>query len=394
MSAKLLPILLALLLSIPVVLLADVVDVQIRGKEHDLESLRRELAQKRADKEKLAGKEKSVLSEIKNLEERVDLSKKLLRKLKGEKESCQKKVTSLKAELGDAEARAAARRDVLARRARQMYMHGRLAELEAFLSAESLPDLARRVHNYRSVADQDRQLIRQALADQRTIAGDKATLEKQLKETSRLEAEKKKEEQKLKGEKTSRSKLLRQIRDKKTAHEQAIREMEESARQIQAIIDRLERQRQEIVPPISAPVDFTLQAGLFQKSKGSLPWPVQGKLIRTFGKHKHPKYKTVTFNKGIDIKAPYGAEVRAISAGKVLYTGWLRGYGKFLILSHLMGYYTLYAHASELLVEEGELVDTGMAIARVGETGSLEGPKLHFEVRQGKDQLDPLKWLK
>ncbi len=394
MSPKLLPILLALLLSMPVALLADVVDVQIRGKEHDLESLRRELAQKRADKEKLAGKEKSVLSEIKNLEERVDLAEKFLGKLKKKKATCQAEVTSLTIKLQTAQEKASARQDILARRARQMYMHGRLAELEAFLSAESLPDLARRVHNYRSVADQDRQLIRQALADQRTIAGDKTTLEKQLKETRRLEAEKKKEEQKLKGEKTSRSKLLRQIRDKKAAHEQAIREMEESARQIQAIIDRLERQRQEIVPPISAPADFTLQAGLFQKSKGSLPWPVQGKLIRTFGKHKHPQYKTVTFNKGIDIKAPYGAEIRAISAGKVLYTGWLRGYGKFLILSHLMGYYTLYAHASELLVEEGELVDSGMAIARVGETGSLEGPKLHFEVRQGKDQLDPLKWLK
>ncbi len=394
MSAKLLPILLAFLLSIPVVLLADGVDVQIRGKEHDLESLRQELARKRADKEKLAGKEKSVLSEIKNLEERVDLAEKFLGKLKKKKATCQAEVTSLTIKLQTAREKASARQDILARRARQMYMHGRLAELEVYFSARSLPDLARRMHNYRHMADLDRQLIHQALADQRTISENKSSLEKQLRETNRLEAEKKKEDQKLKGEKTSRSKLLRQIRDKKAAHEQAIREMEESARQIQVIIDRLERQREQIVPPISVPTDFTLQAGLFQKLKGSLPWPVQGKVIRTFGKHKHPKYKTVTFNKGIDIKAPCGTEIRAISAGKVLYSGWLRGYGKFLILSHLMGYYTLYAHASELLVEEGELVDSSMVIARVGETGSLEGPKLHFEVRQGKDQLDPLKWLK
>ena len=394
MFPKLLPILLAFLLSIPVVLLADGVDIQIRGKEHDLESLRQELARKRADKEKLAGKEKSVLSEIKNLEERVDLAEKFLGKLKKKKATCQAEVTSLTIKLQTAREKASARQDILARRARQMYMHGRLAELEVYFSARSLPDLARRMHNYRHMADLDRQLIHQALADQRTISENKSSLEKQLRETNRLEAEKKKEDQRLKGEKTSRSKLLRQIRDKKAAHEQAIREMEESARQIQVIIDRLERQREQIVPPISVPTDFTLQAGLFQKLKGSLPWPVQGKVIRTFGKHKHPKYKTVTFNKGIDIKAPCGTEIRAISAGKVLYSGWLRGYGKFLILSHLMGYYTLYAHASELLVEEGELVDSSMVIARVGETGSLEGPKLHFEVRQGKDQLDPLKWLK
>lgn len=237
-------------------------------------------------------------------------------------------------------------------------------------------------------------MIRQAQADQRTIAENKETLEKRLQETCRLEAEKKREEQNLKKEKTSRKKLLQEVRDKKAAHQQAIREMEESARQIQTIIDRLERQRKEAVPLVPELPDFKLKAGLFQKSKGSLPWPVQGKVIGKFGKRKHPKYKTVTFNKGIDIKAPYGAEIRAVSAGKVLYTGWLRGYGKFLILSHQMGYYTLYAHASELLVEEGDIVDTGTVIARVGETGSLDGPKLHFEIRRGKDQLNPRYWLK
>jgi septal ring factor EnvC (AmiA/AmiB activator) len=394
MFNKLLTILMALLLALPSILPADSSDDQIQGKEQELEQLRRELAQKRAAKEKLAGQEKNVLSEVKNLEERVDLAEKLLRQLKRKKETCQGEVKNLQVKLQTAERQAAIRQAILAERTRQMYMHGRLDELEAYLSAESLPDLARRAHHYRRIAEQDQQLIRQAQSDQVAIAENKTALEKQLQETVALEAEKAREEKTLTREKNSRNKLLREIRNEKAAYEQTIREMEESARQLQAIIDRLERERTQPTPSIPDPIEFKRMAGLFEKSKGSLSWPVRGKVIAEFGKRKHPKYKTVTFNKGIDIQAQYGSEIRAVFTGKVLYTSWLRGYGKFLILSHQNGYYTLYAHASELLVEEGDIVDTGTVIARVGETGSLEGPKLHFEVRHSKEQLDPRQWLK
>lgn len=395
MSHKLLLIFLAFFLAAPISLPAGTVDDQeIRGKERELEQLRRELAEKRAAKDKLAGQEKSVLSEVKNLEERIDLAEKLLGKLKKKKETCQGEIKTLKVKLQSVEEKAAVRQDILAQRTRQMYMHGRLDELEVFLSAQSLSDLARRAHHYRRIAEQDRHLIRQAQSDQRAIAENKVALEKQLQETCRLEAEKEGEEKNLQREKTSRNKLLKEIRNEKEAHDQAIREMEESAHQIQAIIDRLEKQQMETVPRVREPPELKLEAGLFQKSKGSLPWPVKGKVVKEFGKQKHPKYKTVTFNKGIDIKAPSGTEICAISPGKVIYTGWLRGYGKFLILSHQMSYYTLYAHASELLVEEGDIVDTGTVIALVGETGSLDGSKLHFEIRHGKDQLNPRDWLK
>jgi septal ring factor EnvC (AmiA/AmiB activator) len=370
------------------------VDDQIVEKEQDLETLRHELAQKRAEKKALEGREKGVLSEIQNLEERIDLSEKLLGRLKSQKASCQQQINSLRSDLEEAQQRAAARRQVLAKRACQLYMHGRLEELEVFLSARSLPDLAGRMHQYRHIAEEDRRLIEAALSDQRIISENTAALEKQLTETRHLEEEKQQEEQKLHNEKKGRSKLLQEIRDQKAAHEQAIGEMEESARQIQSIIDRLERQRQEAPPTVEGHVDFFEQTGPFENLKGSLPWPVRGKVIKTFGRQIHPKYKTVTFNKGIDIQAPQGTDIRAVADGKVLYRSWLRGYGQFLILSHSRGYYTLYAHASEILAEEGDLIRAGEVIARVGETGSLDGPKLHFEVRHSKEQLDPLTWLK
>ena len=88
------------------------------------------------------------------------------------------------------------------------------------------------------------------------------------------------------------------------------------------------------------------------------------------------------------------ALIRAVSAGTVLYRGWLKGYGNLVILDHGQGYYTLYAHASEVLTGEGEQVKPGQPIARVGETGSVEGPRLYFEVRYQGRAEDPQIWLR
>ena len=83
----------------------------------------------------------------------------------------------------------------------------------------------------------------------------------------------------------------------------------------------------------------------------------------------------------------------AVYGGHVLYTGWFRGYGNLIIVDHGGNYYTLYAHAAEVKVREGDEVKQGQAIGTVGDTGSLQGARLYFEVRhEGKSQ-DPAQWL-
>ncbi len=112
-----------------------------------------------------------------------------------------------------------------------------------------------------------------------------------------------------------------------------------------------------------------------------------------FGRQVHPRFGTETFRRGVEIEADEGAAIRAVYPGIVVYRGWLKGYGNLIILDHGEGYYTLYAHASELLVEEGDRVGAGQVIARVGETGAWGGPRLYFEVRyQGRPE-DPARYL-
>jgi murein hydrolase activator len=190
--------------------------------------------------------------------------------------------------------------------------------------------------------------------------------------------------------------LLAEVRDDRATHERTAAELEEASRRLEALVSQLTRRlaaRPAVARP-SEPAGPRPPAIGLGALRGQLPWPTEGRIVAGFGRQVHPRFGTETFRRGVDIEAEEGAPVRAVYAGTVLYRGWLKGYGNLVILDHGSGYYTLYAHASELLVAEGDRVRAGQGIARVGDTGSLEGSRLYFEVRyQGRPE-DPEQWLR
>ena len=121
--------------------------------------------------------------------------------------------------------------------------------------------------------------------------------------------------------------------------------------------------------------------------------PVKGKIISAFGPYEHPKFRVTNFRNGIDIEADRGARVQTVFSGHVLYASWFKGYGNMIIINHGDKYYTVYAHLETLLKTRGEYVNTGDEIATVGDTGSMVGPKLYFEVRHRGKPMNPLDWI-
>jgi len=118
-------------------------------------------------------------------------------------------------------------------------------------------------------------------------------------------------------------------------------------------------------------------------------WPVDGTVISAFG----PKGKGLT-NDGINIAAPKGTPIVAAQNGVIAYRGTeLRGFGNLILIKHDKGYMTAYAHASQILVERGAKVKRGQVIAKVGNTGSVADPQLHFEIRRGRKPVDPMRHL-
>ncbi len=118
-------------------------------------------------------------------------------------------------------------------------------------------------------------------------------------------------------------------------------------------------------------------------------WPVRGRVISSFGTDSEGLH-----NDGINIAAPAGTPVLAADAGEVAYAGnELKGYGNLVLLKHASGFITAYAHTETLLVKRGDRVSRGQAIAKVGATGAVSQPQLHFELRRGAKALDPADYL-
>ena len=158
-----------------------------------------------------------------------------------------------------------------------------------------------------------------------------------------------------------------------------------------AQLSRVERAPPKALPRVkTAARPIRTEPKLSYRSTRGFMWPLRGRLISSFG----AKAKGLQ-NDGINIAAPLGTPVRAAKGGVIAYAGnELRGFGNLLLIKHANGWVTAYAHNSKILVKRGDKVGKGQIIARVGKTGAVSKPQLHFEMRRGKRPVDPKRYLR
>ena len=148
--------------------------------------------------------------------------------------------------------------------------------------------------------------------------------------------------------------------------------------------------KRQIVTPKAKPQQTETVARYTGRTSGKFYWPVQGKILSAFGSKGEGLQ-----NDGINISAPVGAPVRAAGRGVVAYAGnELRGFGNLLLIKHPGGWVTAYAHNETLLVRRGDRVEKGQVIAKVGKSGNVVAPQLHFEIRKGKRAVNPFRHLR
>jgi murein DD-endopeptidase MepM/ murein hydrolase activator NlpD len=142
-------------------------------------------------------------------------------------------------------------------------------------------------------------------------------------------------------------------------------------------------------PPISAAPPRREAPETPAAGTGAFLWPVRGHILASYGSKPDG-----THNDGVNIAAPRGTAVQAVDAGVVAYTGnELRGYGNLVLVKHANGWISAYAHCDAILVKRGEKVGRGQIIARVGSTGNVNEPQLHFELRRGQHAVDPREFM-
>jgi len=143
----------------------------------------------------------------------------------------------------------------------------------------------------------------------------------------------------------------------------------------------------EIITPVETPTVARNTTESEEPFGLSLLAPVNGTINSGFGQ------RGASFHDGIDIAAPEGSAIRAVEQGEVIYSDQLRGYGNIVIIRHEGGLVSVYAHNQTNLVREGQRVARGEEIAKVGSTGRVTGPHLHFEIRKNNTAQDPMHYL-
>jgi len=365
------------------------------AKRAELEEIRRQAREKRDAATRLKGQESQAMGQLRRTERQLNLTRKRLSQLRRRRQNLDLQLEVTRLDLQRNLQALSEQRARLGRRLRSMYKLGPAGELEYLLSTQSFAQLLTRWDFLVMVAEQDRQLLVDVTNRKETVETLQHRLQGHLDQVQATALQTTTENRRLAAQRSARRGTVREIQTQREAFEAAAAELEKTARAIQGLLAHLERKRREEADRARAqgqPV--TPYSSDFARGQGALDWPLRGEVVGRFGPERNPRFNVVTPNNGIDIAAPIGTAVRAVAKGRVDYTAEDYGtYGQIVILNHGDSYYTLYAHLSEILVSVGQQVTSGQVIGRSGDTGSLKGAVLHFEVRRGGTALNPQDWL-
>ncbi len=356
----------------------------------ELRGIKKKIQEEKNRVEAIQQKEVSVISQLNTLDQNLAKKEKEKKGLDQQLAVLAQKVQRANEDLHSLTQVISSQETFLEGRLVALYKFGDVSWPQVLFSSRSYADILSTQRYLAAVMEQDRQLIDDYRKRQDLVEH----YRQQLREDERhLQQFRKKTEQKrveIRKDRKEKGRLLDTVRDEKRVHVAAVKELETASIQLQGLIDRLEKEIRAKAreTPIRPP-----SGKGFAVLRGKLIFPVEGRILSTFGKNENPKFNTFTVQKGIEIEAPLGTEIRAIYQGRVLYSDWFKGYGKILIMDHGEGYYTLFGYVSNLLKKVGDDVRAGEVVALVGDTGSLKGPCLYFEIRHRGKPLDPLEWL-
>jgi len=366
-------------------------------KRRELEDIRRQAAESRAAAGRLRGQENKVLAQLRRVEGNLAMTRKRLRALEERGHLLDRQLASTRATLDQSIQSLGEQRERFAHRLRSLYKFGAAGELEFLLSTASFAQLLTRWDFLVRVAEQDRRMLEDIQTRKEEVQGTTQELENnlaKLRENARLTET---QNRRLAALRQQRSASVAQIRTQREAYEAAAQELERTASSLQRLLADLERRRkaeaERAIAQGRIPQPYT---GDFGRGRGQIEWPVHGPVIGHFGPEHHPRFGTTTLNNGVDIQADTGTPVQAAGRGRVDYSSEDYGsFGAIVVLNHGDGYYTLYGHLSEIAVAQGQEVEAGQIVGRVGDSGtSLKGTVLHFEIRKGAQALNPEDWLK
>ena len=367
---------------------------ELRYQNKAINALKNEIEQLRSKIKKTESRERSTASRISSLDEEIALTSRLVQSLKREEKKTRSRITRLKEDLLKNENELEILRVRYEQRVVNSYLKGRITDLERVFSSTTWRQAMYRTHYLKIISDIEKKMTKQIEKLLIGISQQKLELEAALRENLILKRDKEKQVSSYRNMRINREQELSRIRFDKKAMALYVNEKEAGLKQLENIIKKIleDRARFEREKRIRQQQQ-ALKTKSFSALKGRLPWPANGRIIAKFGRQWNPKLKTTTENPGIDIKGQPGSAIRAIIGGVVTTITYIRGYGTTIIIDHGGGFYTVYSHVTNIQINVDSEVRNGDVIAYMGDSGSINGSKLHFEIWGKGQKLNPELWL-
>ena len=356
-----------------------------RARE-ERESVEEELATHRQALDNIEGNEDDLLDRLDVLSRRIQSARKEAAGLRQKISALEERIAAAESERREVEKRIRDQEVHVAKRLVALYKLNWLGNLNIMASADSINGMVQRQSALERILGLDNVQRESLLQDYERWSFLQIDLENSREQELTLESRHEAQIRKLDREKAVRAALLEDVRSQKRLETAAISALQTAAGELDDVIASLTRE--DPAPDTPPP------PGSLGTLKGLLDAPVKGKITNFFGPFKNTRYNVMNFRSGIDFKSERGEPVQAVFGGKVLFADWFKGYGNMLIIDHGHNYCTLYAHVEELFKQKGDAVEAGEVIATVGDSGTLSGPGLYFEVRHHGKPEDPQQWIK
>jgi len=366
--------------------LAGTIQKTIQQERLGLEQIQKEIEYTKEKKKKVQEEYDEMLQKVEEFDQRVVQQRRDYDRVNRELKQTDHELGEISQKLKILHYRLRTGRQSILARLRLLYMEGQGGHAKSLLATGSYADFQRRYDYLSTISKREFELLGSYQFDVEEVG----KLQSQQAHARDLLLENRKQTEKtlqkikdIRGEKRT---ILASLRKKSQSHEKSLQSLTRRESRKESLLKELEQRRKldlARVPP----------SKVFRPQTGSLLWPADGEVVTRFGRQKHPTFDTYIQKKGIEILTSEGSAIRAVSAGKVVYADWLKGYGLVMIVDHKNSFFSLYAHASKLHVKDGDGVKTGEVIGETGDSGLTEDNILYFELRKGTDPVDPLKWL-
>lgn len=349
------------------------------------EALARRAAQRiralHAEAERLATRERTILTELRQLEIDRQVRAEEVAKLDGELLAIEAELKAAIADEAALERRVVTAAPAVGARLAAVYRMGRPGYWRLLLNVDDVRSVGRAYRTVAAMGRIDRDRIQEHQRALAALRATRAAIEKRTAAARRLKDE----------ASSARAALDRAIATR-SARVRAIDRQRDLTAQFTGALQDAQRRLQGAMSDLAAgrPAQVSLPIVPF---RGDLPWPARGRLVAAFGKQRASRFGTSIVRNGVTIAAEEGRAVAAIHEGTVAFAGPFTGYGQLVIIDHGGESYSLYGHLEDVTVQKGDRVERQRQLGTVGRT-PVGDPALYFELRIDGRPVDPLQWLK